>query len=97
MRRVVTGFAVAAVMLVGSLFAASSSMAASQPSGSCTSSFTGPVGYQELKKVVSSASGQTLTQDQFNSFDKNGDGGVCYKLSSNTNGNPTPNIVDDKA
>jgi hypothetical protein len=96
MRRVVTAFAVAAVMLVGSVFAASSSMAA-QTSGTCTSSFTGPVTYQQLKKVVADASGQTLTQDQFNSFDKNGDGGVCYKLSSNTNGNPTPNIVDDKA
>ena len=49
-----------------------------------------------MKKVVSDAAGIDLTRDQFATFDKNSDGLVCYKLSTNTNGNQIPNITDDK-
>jgi hypothetical protein len=96
MRRVFTASAVAVVMLTGSLFVASASNAAPGAQGTCTSSFTGPVGYQTMKKVVADQSGQDLTREGFATFDKNGDGQVCYKLSTSTNGNTTPNIIDDK-
>jgi hypothetical protein len=49
-----------------------------------------------MKKVVADQSGQDLTREGFATFDKNGDGQVCYKLSTSTNGNTTPNIIDDK-
>jgi hypothetical protein len=95
MRRVFAASAVSVVMLAGSLFVATSSNAA-QTTGTCTSSFSGPASYQAMKKIVLDASGISMTQDQFNGFDKNGDGFVCYKLgSSNSNGNEVPNMVDD--
>jgi hypothetical protein len=95
MRRVFAASAVSVMMLAGSLFVATSSNAA-QTTGTCTSSFSGPVGYQAMKKIVLDASGISMTQDQFNGFDKNGDGFVCYKLGSPTsNGNSVPNMVDD--
>jgi hypothetical protein len=96
MRRVFAASAVAVVMLTGSLFVASASSAAPGAQGTCTQSFTGPVDYQAMRKVVSDAAGIDLTRDQFATFDKNGDQLVCYKLSTNTSGNQIPNITDDK-